>query len=173
VQQALAQTLPFFFAKSVNAPAEALQPTFMTNTMLLAPANGTAGGNTMNHDFRTEYAKNVSIGVQRQLTKTTAVEATYLYSSVVGADSSTVLNVPEPGPGPIAARRPIPSLSNVTAIRWDGYSIFKALTLKATQRLSRGLSFSANYMLSKSHSRSATPRATAFVRRATPTSTCR
>jgi hypothetical protein len=37
----------------------------------------------------------------------------------------------------------------VTAIRWDGYSIFHALTAKAEQRLSRGLSFSANYTLSK------------------------
>ncbi len=160
VQQALAQTLPFFFAKSVNVPADALQPTLVTRTMLLAPANGTAGGNTMNHDFRTEYAKNVSIGVQRQLTPTTAVEATYLYSSVIGADSSTVLNVPEPGPGPIAARRPIPALANVTTIRWDGYSIFKALTLKATQRLSRGLSFSANYMLSNAIDDASDPGAT-------------
>src|SRR6185295_20157756 len=93
VQQALAQTLPFFFAKSVNAPADALQPTLATRTMLLASADGTVGGNTMEHDFRTEYAKNVSVAMQRQLTRTTAVEATYLYSTVVGADSSTGLNV--------------------------------------------------------------------------------
>ena len=30
VQQALAQTLPFFFAKTVNAAADAVQPTFTT-----------------------------------------------------------------------------------------------------------------------------------------------
>src|SRR4029077_16074781 len=77
VQQALAQTLPFFFAKTVNAAADALQPAAVTRTMLLAPANGSVGGNTMNHDYRTEYAKNVSVAVQRQLTPTSAIEIGY------------------------------------------------------------------------------------------------
>jgi len=149
IQQSLAQTLPFFFAKTVNADADALQPTFTTATMLLAPANGTAGGSTMNHDYGTEYAKNVTVGAQRQLTPTTTIDVSYLGSWVVGADSSTVLNVPAPGPGPIGARRPVPQLSNVTTIRWDGYSIFHALTLKAERRLAKGLGFSVNYTLSK------------------------
>jgi hypothetical protein len=98
VQQALAQTLPFFFAKTINAPADALQPTATTETMLLAPANGSVGGSTMNHDFQTEYAKNVTVAIQRQLTATSAVDVSYLGSWVVGADSSTVLNVPRLAP---------------------------------------------------------------------------
>jgi hypothetical protein len=162
VQQSLAQTLPFFFAKTVNAAADALQPTATTETMLLAPANGAVGGNTMNHDFRTEYAKNATLGVQRELTPTLALDVSYLASWVVGADSSTVLNVPTPGPGPISARRPVPQLSNVTAIRWDGYSIFHGLTVKAEQRLSKGLTFSANYMLSKAVDDASDPGATAY-----------
>ena len=160
VQQSLAQTLPFFFAKTVNAASDALRPTYSTETMLLAPANGTVGGNTMNHDYRTEYAKNVTIGLQRQLTSTAAADVSYLGSWVVGADSSTVLNVPMPGPGPIGPRRPVPQLSNVTAIRWDGYSIFHALTVKVEQRLARGLTFSANYMLSKAIDDASDPGAT-------------
>jgi hypothetical protein len=149
VQQSLAQTLPFFFAKTVNEPADAARPTYSTGTMLLAPANGTIGGSTMNHDFQTEYAKNWNVVVQRQLTRGTAVEVSYLHSAIVGADSSTVINVPEPGPGPIGSRRPVPALSNVTAIRWDGYSIFDAMTLKAERRLTSGLSFSTSYTLSR------------------------
>jgi hypothetical protein len=58
VQQALAQTLPFFFAKTVTAAADAVQPTQITPTVLLAAASGAVGGSTMNWDFRTEYAKN-------------------------------------------------------------------------------------------------------------------
>ena len=161
VQQSLAQTLPFFFAKSVSAAADALQPTYSTATMLEAPTNGAVGGNTMDHDFRTEYAKTVGVGVQRQLSPTVAVEASYLGSWIVGADSSTVLNVPSPGPGPIGPRRPVPQLSNVTAIRWDGYSIFHALTLRAEQRLARGFSFSANYTLSRAVDDASDPGATA------------
>ncbi len=149
VQQSLASTLPFFFAKTVNAAADALQPAFTTEDMLLANANGTVGGSTMNHDFQTEYAKNWSVSVQRQLASNTMVEASFLRSEIVGADSSTVLNVPEPGPGAIAPRRPVPQLANITAIRWDGYSVFNGLTLRAVQRVSRGLAFSASYTLSK------------------------
>src|SRR6185295_907203 len=100
--------LPFFFAKTVNAAADALRPPYSTETMLLAPANGTAGGNTMNHDYRTEYAKNVTVGVQRQVSASGVIDVTYLGSWVVGADSSTVLNVPVPGPGDIGRRRPVP-----------------------------------------------------------------
>jgi hypothetical protein len=93
VQQAFAQTLPFFFAKTVNAAADAIQPTYQTGNMLLASANGTIGGNTMNHDFRTEYATNYSISVQREITPTTVVDVSFLRSTITGADSSTVLNV--------------------------------------------------------------------------------
>ena len=96
VQQALASTLPFFFTKTVNAPADALQPTMGTDTALLAAANGSVGGSTMDHDFRTEFAKNYSIAVQREITPSTMVAASFLRSAIVGADSSTVLNVPLP-----------------------------------------------------------------------------
>jgi hypothetical protein len=160
VQQALAQTLPFFFAKSISADADATTPPFRTETALLAGANGSVGGSTMNHDFRTEYARNWTASVQRQLASNTTLEVAYLRSDVFGADSSTVLNVPEPGPGPIAARRPMPALSNITAIRWDGYSIYNALTLKVAQRLTRGLAFSASYSVSKAIDDASDPGAT-------------
>ena len=145
VQQALASTLPFFFAKTVTAAADAIQPTQQMSTVLLAPANGTVGGNTMDWDFRTEYAKNYSVSVQRQVTPTTMVEVSFLRSAIVGADSSTVRNVPEPGPGAIGPRRPVPQLANITAIRWDGYSIFNGVTFRVEQRLSRGLASTASY----------------------------
>ena len=160
VQQSLAQTLPFFFAKSINAAADATTPPFRTDTVLLAGANGSVGGSTMNHDYRTEYARNWTASVQRQLASNTTLEVAYLRSDVFGADSSTVLNVPEPGPGPIATRRPIPALSSITAIRWDGYSIYNAVTLKVAQRLTRGLAFSASYSLSKAIDDASDPGAT-------------
>jgi hypothetical protein len=161
VQQALASTLPFVSAKTVNAAADALEPTYSTETMLLAQSNGTSGGSTMNHDFQTEYAKNWTVSVQRQVTPTTMIEASYLHSAIVGADSSTVLNVPTPGPGAIGPRRPVPQLANITTIRWDGYSIFNGATFRAAQRLSHALAFSASYALSKAVDDASDPGATA------------
>lgn len=162
VQQALASTLPFFFAKTVTAAADALQPTLQTPTVLLSQANGTVGGSTMDWDFRTEYAKNYSVSVQRQVTESTMLEVSFLRSAIVGADSSTVRNVPEPGPGAIGPRRPVPQLANITAIRWDGYSIFNGATFKVDQRLSRGLAFTAFYTLSKAIDDASDPGGTAF-----------
>ena len=103
---------------------------------------------------------NWSVAVQRQLGDRTLVEVGYLGLNVVGADSSTVINVPEPGPGPIGPRRPVPALSGITAIRWDGYSILHALTLKVDRRLAAGLSVSANYSLSKAIDDASDPGAT-------------
>jgi hypothetical protein len=53
-------------------------------------------------------------------------------------------------------------LSNVTAIRWDGYSIFNGLTLRGQQRLSRGLAFTGSYTLSKAIDDASDPGGTAF-----------
>src|SRR6516164_1730442 len=55
-----------------------------------------------------------------------------------------------PGPGAIDPRRPDPLLSGYKMIRWDGYSIYHAGTFKIEKRLSRGLTFDANYTWSKS-----------------------
>ena len=162
VQQALAQTLPFFFAKTVTAASDAVVPTQQTSTVLLSPADGTVGGNTMLWDFRTEYAKNYSASLQQQLGSRTMVEVSFLRSAIVGADSSTVLNVPEPGPGSIGPRRPIPQLANITAIRWDGYSIFNGITFRAEQRLSRGLAFTGSYTLSKAIDDASDPGGTSY-----------
>jgi hypothetical protein len=115
----------------------------------------------MNHDFQTEYATNWSLSVQRQLTSTMMIEASVLRSAIVGADSSTVLNVPTPGPGTIGPRRPIPQLASITTIRWDGYSNFSGVTVRAEQRLSRGLAFSGSYTLSKAIDDASDPGATA------------
>ena len=151
VQQALAQTLPFFSSKTVTAASDQLTPVFTTENMLLANANGTIGGNTMNHDYQTEYAKNWTLSLQRQLAHSTVIAVDFLHSSIEGADSSTVLNVPTPGPGAIGPRRPVPQLSNITAIRWDGYSIYNALTVRAEQRLARGLAFYGELHVVQSH----------------------
>jgi len=55
-----------------------------------------------------------------------------------------VLNVPLPGAGAIAARRPIPQLSQIADIRWNGWATYHAFTLAAKRRFTKGLMFDAN-----------------------------
>lgn len=162
VQQALARNLPFFLSKNINTAADALVPSLKTRDILTSNAIGNVGGNNMDHDYRIEYNEAWSLSIQRLLTPTTLLEASYLGSRTVGADSSTVRNVPTPGPGPIGPRRPIPALSGFNSIRWDGWSTYHALTLKVEKRLSKGVTFVANYTWSKSIDDASDPGGTSF-----------
>jgi hypothetical protein len=78
----------------------------------------------------------------------------------IGADNATVRNVPEPGPGAVQARRPIPQLSRINAIRFDGKSIYHGLTLKLERRLADGYAYNVSYTLSQSKDDASSPGAT-------------
>ena len=78
----------------------------------------------------------------------------------LGADNGTVRNIPEPGPGSIQARRPIPQLSRINAIRFDGKSIYHGFTLKAERRFRDNYSYNVSYTLSTSKDDASSPGAT-------------
>ena len=108
------------------------------------------GGNNLDHDFEIEYNEVWNLNIEHPIASGTVFSAAYIGSRTVHADSATVLNVPVPGPGAIAARRPIPQLSQFNTIRWDGWATYHALTLKVERRMARGLMFNANWTWSHS-----------------------
>jgi hypothetical protein len=146
----LAQNLPFFVTKTVNSSSTALLPAFDTEDALTASSLGTVGGNDVNHNFQIEYNEVWNFTAERELTPSTFLSAAYVGSRTVHADSSTVLNIPLPGPGAIPARRPIPQLSQFNTIRWDGWANYNALTLNLRRRFTKGLTFDANWTWSHS-----------------------
>ena len=93
----------------------------------------------MDQNYRSEYAESWTLSLQRVIRKDWVVEASYFGSKIVGADDTTFYNIPRPGPGPIAARRPNPNLSALQIIHWGGYSNYHALNLKLEKRLSNRL----------------------------------
>ncbi len=145
----LAQNLPFFATRTVSS-AVTLSPSFTTENALISNTTGTVGGNNLDHDFRIEYNEVLNFSVERELTSTTLLSAAFIGSRTIHADSGTVLNVPVPGPGAIAARRPISALSQIADIRWNGWATYRALTLAAHRRLSRGLFVDTNWTWSHS-----------------------
>lgn len=149
VQTALMQNLPFYFNKNVTTATDALQPTLSMRDILQAPATGSIGGGGMDQNYRSEYAESWTFSIQKIIRTNWAVEATYFGSKIVGADDTTFYNIPVPGPGPIAARRPNPNLSALQIVHWGGYSQYHALSLKLEKRLSAGFSVNANYAWSK------------------------
>jgi hypothetical protein len=98
--------------------------------------------------------------VEHELTPSMLFSTAYIGSRTVHADSSTVLNVPVPGPGAIAARRPIPQLSQINTIRWDGWASYHAFTLSMKRRFTKELMFDANWTWSHSLDDASDPGAT-------------
>ena len=148
ILQNLAENMPFFLVKTVSNSAT--MPALTTENILAQTPTGAIGANSVDHDYRVEYNEVWNLTVQRAITANTTVAAQYVGSRTVHADSSTAVNIPLPGPGTVQARRPYPALAAFTTIRWDGWATFHGLTLKVTRRFSSGLSFDADYTLSKS-----------------------
>ncbi len=157
VQTAFARNLPYFFTKQVDVPNDVRVPTLQTRDILTSPATGTVGASIMDYDYSVEYSQTWSGGLQYQLVPSTMAEVSYMGTWTLGADNATVRNVPEPGPGAIQARRPIPQLSRIAAIRFDGKSIYHGITFKVERRLARGVAFNVSYTLSRSKDDASSP----------------
>lgn len=154
-----AQNLPFFVTKTVSASAVGA-PTFRTENGLNWNTLGTVGGSNLDHNFKIEYNEVWNLNLERELNPGWTLSVAYIGSRTVHADSSTVLNVPVPGPGAIAARRPIPQMSQVSDIRWNGWAAYHAATLSAKRRFAKGLAFDANWTWSHSIDDASDPGAT-------------
>ena len=90
----------------------------------------------MDYDYNVEYSQTWSGGLQYELVAVDDGRSRRTWARGRSAPTTrTIRNVPEPGPAPIQARRPIPQLSRINAIRFDGKSIYHGLTLKTERRL--------------------------------------
>ncbi len=160
VQTAFARNLPFFYTKQVDVPAAARVPTLETQNILATNATGTIAPTIMDYAYNVEYSQTWSGGLQYELWPSTMVEVSYMGTLTLGADNGTVRNVPEPGAGPIQPRRPIPQLSRINAIRFDGESIYHGVTFKAERRLANNFAYNVSYTLSHSKDDASSPGAT-------------
>jgi hypothetical protein len=160
VQTAFARNLPFFNTKQVDVPSDARVPAQRTRDILAGDPTGTVGASIMDYDYNVEYSQTWSGGLQYELLPSTMAEVAYMGTWTIGADNATVRNVPEPGPGSIQARRPIPQLSRIAAIRFDGKSIYHGVTFKLERRLRDAYAYNVSYTLSTSEDDASSPGAT-------------
>jgi hypothetical protein len=160
VQTAFARNLPFFFTKQVDVPIDAQVPTLHTENILTSNATGTVSPSIMDFAYNVEYSQTWSGGIQHELSPSMMAEVSYMGTWTLGADNSTVRNVPEPGPGAIQLRRPIPDLSRINAIRFDGKSIYHGLTARVERRLRDHYGYNVSYTLSQSRDDASSPGAT-------------
>ena len=157
VQTAFARNLPFFFTKQVDVPLEQRVPQQTTSEILAGSPTGTIGGSIMDFAYNVEYSQTWSGGLQWQLWPATLAEVFYMGTWTIGADNATVRNVPDPGPGAIQPRRPVPALSRINAIRFDGRSLYHGVTFKLDRRLMRDFAYTVSYTLSQSKDDASSP----------------
>jgi Carboxypeptidase regulatory-like domain len=100
-------------------------------------------------DFQTGKLHHFSAGMQRQLGRTRAIEATYVGTRARQLIAARDINQPAPSPQPLNLR-PNPFFADITSLESRAESKYDSLQLTFSQRLDRGLAFLAAYTLAKS-----------------------
>jgi hypothetical protein len=105
--------------------------------------------NTIAPDLRTGYAQEATAGLDG-IVKGTSLNVRYVAS--YGGDLVRKRNINQayPGPGPIDARRPIPTLGDVLLVESTSTSTYHALDVSVSRRSRQGLWVKAAYTLSNS-----------------------
>jgi hypothetical protein len=105
-------------------------------------------------NFHEDTATMWNVGIQRELGWNTMVDVSYVGTRGANIFRSYNINVPEPGAGPVAPRRPYyaiaPNISTITLRDGDGKSSYHSLQAKADKRFSHGLQMLVSYTYSKS-----------------------
>ena len=100
--------------------------------------------NTIARSFRTGYAQQASLGLERAFTSLT-LTARYVGAFGDGYVRKRNINQPEPGPGDIADRRPIEGYGDILYIESAATSRYHALQVAVERPFSHNLAFKAGY----------------------------
>jgi hypothetical protein len=94
------------------------------------------------------YLQTYNLAISKQI-KSNVLDITYVGVKGTHLDSSlTYYNSPQPGPGPIQARRPYPTLARIRMLDFSGASNYNALQVHFEHRVSHQLSFTVAYSFS-------------------------
>ena len=103
--------------------------------------------------FRADTATMWNVGVQRELGWNTVADVAYVGTRGTNLFRSFNINVPDPGPGAVQARRPYfaiaPTITTINQRDGDGKSWYDALQLKLDKRFSHGLQMLVSYTRSR------------------------
>jgi|CZKL01.1.fsa_nt_gi hypothetical protein len=102
-------------------------------------------------NFKTPVFDQWNAGIQRQLPANITLDANYVGSNGRHEDWGPVMNVPQPGPGDVQARRPYPYMLQQWFDQSVGNSRYNAVQVTVTERPTHGINFLAAYTLSQSN----------------------
>jgi hypothetical protein len=107
------------------------------------PANFKPTRVVADYNSRTTYVGTWNVSLQREVTKTLAVQAAYVGQRTVNLFGARPLNLVDPASG----QRPVASLGQINFEENAGRISYHALELSANHRLRRGLNFDAYFTL--------------------------
>lgn len=102
------------------------------------------------YDRRTPYILQWLFNIQHQLSDSTVLEVGYMGNGGHKIERMLALNIPYPGPGPVASRRIWPELGTIQEVGNTVNSSYHSLAVKLQRRFARGLTFVSAYTWSKS-----------------------
>ncbi len=111
----------------------------------------TGTGLVINNNLRTPYSMQYNAGVQRELPVDTVVDVNFIYSRSVhdftrDIDGANIF----PGNGaPITLGDGTKPTRQITIVNSDGFSRYRALTVRVDKRFSRHFQYTASYALSR------------------------
>jgi hypothetical protein len=99
---------------------------------------------------KNSYVQQWNFTVEREVVPNLLAAVSYVGNKGTRNMYSSNINQAEPGPGPIAPRRPFPAWPDITSMYMDGLSNYNSLQAKLHRRFSGGISFLAGYTWAKS-----------------------
>jgi hypothetical protein len=111
--------------------------------------------NSVPPGYKTGYAQQANFGIEQEIPRYNMVmKVAYVANLARQVDSSYNINVPDPGPGTPASRRPLrfiaPGVVNLTYADTSGVSNYHSLQVTVERRFARGLSLLGAYTYSHS-----------------------
>jgi outer membrane receptor protein involved in Fe transport len=134
------------FATTLSATSTLNNPLIIADGFLPVAEAGISNTYAVNKDYRTPYAQNWNVTIQKELGRGFFVDGTYLGTKGTDLDLQFA-------PTPLLAATSVTAGVGASRYTYDtsvADSIFHALQLRATQRFRRGISFNFLYQWGKS-----------------------
>jgi len=96
------------------------------------------------------YVQQWNLTVEREFSKNNLLSLSYVGNKGTHNMYTSNINQADPGPGPVAARRPFPAWPDIPSMYMDGLSNYESVQAKFQKRLSYGVSMQAGYTFAKS-----------------------
>src|SRR5712691_9282464 len=131
-----------------QSPAVRTMADFFLGTRLTSSAAPSIGASALEQKMGRDH--HVSLGVQQQIAPFTVLEVNYVGNIGRFLNGTSNINIPEPGPGGIQARRPYPQFGGISYFNDTLETTYHSLQTSVEQRTHGGLFYLVSYTLSKS-----------------------